>query len=479
MTSDPGYFLDAYCATSCESKQCSPGHDCRTLQFRRRAEVGANLDKITSYVLNLHAPVSAIHLARRFFVNDRRTRALDGEGRQYLENDFARLLSSELLRRGQLVRHNLADGRVAWSSRNASSNVPEADEFEPEEIDLNLDTVVTQVLKSTTPMSLRDLSRYAAPRGVEAVFIEARLSGLLRAQAGVRCVFIDSKRGLGTYWASEKWLRENLPSSFRLRTIPDDAFDRKEAAGYEVAADETEDEDSEEAEEAEEGAGATKVYTAKLDDVVSGSIVLAAQDHDLFPLQPNPVWIAVHDEEGCRYDTLVISRGHRREIHGLRLLFVQHGTGFRFRLKATNSPHSFYAEARGYDEGAAELDRDTRLPRRLWRYFLERSAHEEWLRLEAIATDLETDRDKVTSALLRYSCFEQNSGKGGWWRLNASQARLERHSYEDEEIDHEAEVRNFLSKAFIETQLWRVKLRNMRSTLDELEQRMEQIGGRQ
>src|SRR5262249_7562152 len=151
--------------------------------------------------------------------------------------------------------------------------------------------------------------------------------------------FLDRQRGVGTHWSPVAWLQERLsPLGVTLRPVPPILFRPRP-----VVRETEEDMDSIvswEASEEEEEKGepeATRTMTVRVDDVFCGSLLLDPADYGLFPDQPNPVWLEVHDgDNDGRYDALLLTRGSHRELLGLGdLLLEGGGAGIRLRLHHT------------------------------------------------------------------------------------------------------------------------------------------------
>ncbi len=467
MSQVPHQPLDAYCLDRCPEPRCDANCDCSTLKFMRQAEVRRDARAVVEYIATRHRPALEVDLVRRFFVDEQRRHGLDERSVEYLEREYARLLGENLLRDASVQRWVLEGSVIAWGGRGLAPVEPE--DATPVVVSaMDAQPAVLKILTSNCPVSIRDLVGPAKDLGPAVVSAqEQHLADELREQQGVRCVFLDLRRGIGTHWASEEWLRAHLPASFRLRSIPEAAFRIEERD-----AEDTDDwvDDSEDAE-----IGSTE-YVARLDDVASGSVILDEADHFLFPDQPNPLWVEIADESGQSHDALITTRGRRREIFGLRCLFLENGgAGMKFAFRPTNSPHMFFFDVRGHIDQTPVVEEG--LPRKLWLYMAARQDYDGWCTVDELAFATGALPERLMETLNGYRCFQTREGDGGrpLWRLNPTEPRLERPSPEDDRHDDAAETNELLRRMFLETRGWNLKLYHLNSSLDEMVQRLRRL----
>jgi hypothetical protein len=212
-----------------------------------------------------------------------------------------------------------------------------------------------------------------------------------------------------------------------------------------------------------------------VDDVLCGSLVLDAADYGLFPDQPNPVWLEIHDNDhGGHYDVLLMTRGGRRELLGLGdLLLEGGGAGIRLRLHRTPAPYVVRVEWRGVSSkaGWAVADGRDNPARRVWRALLEVP---NGVPVEELAAVTDQPVDRVRVILGAYACFEPLGDAQATWRLDPSQPGL-RPQLPAIEATADAEVVELARSLLEETRTLATSLRRLDTDIDLLEERLHHL----
>jgi hypothetical protein len=444
------------------------------LKFRRKQEVHSRLSEIIAYLATRHTAVMEADLIERFFLSETRA-GLDEMGRQYLITEFARLLSDALQRDQRVRRRRLDHRRVVWLPAGLDLPDPEPLALPGTAALPDVADIRAKILAAERPVALRDLVPDIAGSG--RTERERLLSQELSRQSDIRCVFLDRQRGVGTHWAPVMWIQERLnPLGVTLRPVPPSLFRPRSPARE--AEEDIDDMLCGEAREREEEQGepeATRTLTVSVDDVFCGSLLLDAVDYGLFPDQPNPLWLEVHDgENDGRYDTLLLTRGRYRELLGLGdLLLEGGGAGIRLRLHRTPAPHIVRVEWRGRGPttgrgGADSRDKPARL---VWRALLEAP---DGMSLEALTTVTGQPEHRVRAILAAYACFEPVGSTQATWRLNPSQPGLRLRPSVVNGLDN-VEVVDLARSLLEETRAFAVALRQLDADLDLLEERLRQV----
>ncbi len=468
--------LDDYCRTTCLEPRCDANRDCGMLKFRRRNEVQERLNDIAAYLANRHVTVRQSSLVQRFFLDERRRHGLHEAGIRYLNQTFSRLLGDQLLRDNRFVHQRLPDGDVAWALRGALVARPDAQPAVGRARDPDVAAVEARILEADRPIAIHDVLDDEMTPGERAAREEG-LAGTLRYRPDIRCVFIDQHRGIGTHWAGVAWLRAHLPSDVQLWPIPDEAF-RAQPSGTDQPAIDKEAPLPPWAEsflpEDQENSLCTQLYTAQLDDVVSGSLLLVPEDFRFFPAQPNPLAVELVDEDGCIHYALVVTRDGGRELWGLQDLFLfEGGTGLRLRFRVTAVPWRFRTETQGVSpEARAAAEADESLARRVWRQLLDG----DWIGLDELATRVQAEPTRVRAVLEAHRCFEPQDGTLSEWRLDRTQPGLRPYRGAKVAGPEGQELLALLTGLVAETRAMRTALDHLTVDLDEIEQRVARLG---
>lgn len=466
MTTSRLVQLDDYCRTRCTTLRCDANRDCGMLQFRRKREVAERLNDIERHLRGIHTAVVTEDLVRRFFLTDARRATLDSHGIRYLDGEYTRILTQYLQHDHRFRRFRTQAGRTAWALAGSvvadPSDAPTAVPLASAEPTAE---VAARVLQAQGVVALRDLAN-----SICSIFDEATLSSFLRSYPGVRCVAIDSRRGIGTHWAAEDWLRAQLPSDVVLWPVPERAFQpQPDQPDQEVGLNDGADLG---AEEQAELPGATRPYTLSLDDVVSGSVVLRPADYSLFPTQPNPLAVQFIDEYGTTHQAFVLTRGGEREILGLAEFCYECGVGAQFRIAPGASPISFHLLLCDSPARKTGSTHDTSPARQVWRCLL---SHPDGLSVDEIAKQTSLPPTQVQALLAAFRCFQPCPHTPELWRLDPTQPALRRR-LRGSPLGHEADEAVAVLQG--ESQAFLAHLHQLEADIDDLERRTAALSQR-
>lgn len=413
LSVQPPPRLDRYCITTCQERRCDANRDCGMLRFRRQQEVRTRLEEVVTFLAGRHTAIPLDDLVRRFFLSDQWRAILDEPAQRYLERGFGRLLNELLTRDPRFQRVRLSEGTIAWALRGTPAARPDATRMAAP-IDLDTARAVETIRQAGRVVALRKFVPGSGEDWSTRAAAEAQLTTHLRTLPGIRCVYIDPHSGLGTYWVDEDWLREQLPRDVQFLPVPAAYFQPQRGDDFEhwdpnAPADETDEKDW------------SRVYRATVEDVVAGSLILDPQDYRYFPSRPNPVVIELHDEEGHRWDGILLTRGDERELFGLGDFLLDRG-GPGLGLRFSGDGRSRRVRVTVLDPVDIEEPND-RPARRVWRTLL---AKGNWCTLPDLAAQVGERPDRVQTILEAYRCFEPRGEGDPAWRLDPRQPRLRR-----------------------------------------------------